>query len=124
MLAAAHLPEWSFAAPVLYTHAANGVIFRLSQERAVQAVLEPSSERARLAMFISSLQSSLDFPEDWAFADSPALDSWRRMLLWAEQAYSTHLNDPTPAAQQAAQHGLGLVQGRLADLERAIARGD
>ena len=110
----------SFTAPLLYTYAADGVIYTLPTERAVQAILDPTSESARLAMFVSSLQSSQDFGEDWALADRESLESWRETLLWAERAYCTHLEGPTEAARQVAQQGLALVQARLANLEAAL----
>ncbi len=122
MLAILYPGNRAFAAPVLYTHAPDSVIFSLPQEPAVQAVLDPSSQRARLAMFIGSLQTSADFEEDWALAGADDLVAWRHVLKQAETAYRSHLESPRGDLQKAAQPGLTLVEGRLAALEQALAR--
>jgi hypothetical protein len=122
MLAITLPGERAFAAPVLYTHAADGVIYSLPKETAIEAVLDPKSESARLAMFMGSVESSMDFEEDWALADSASLESWRRGLREAERDYCAHLENTGTAAQQAARHGLTLVRARLAALDEALAR--
>ncbi len=65
MLAALHPESLAFAAPVLYTHAAEGVIFRLPADGSALAEGDPAGESARLAMFMGSLQASRDFADDW-----------------------------------------------------------
>jgi len=124
MLAILYPGSPAFAAPVLSTHAPDSVIFSLPQEPAVQAVLDPSSQRARLAMFVSSLQTSADFEEDWALAGADDLEGWRHVFKQAETAYRSHLESPRGDLQKAAQQGLTLVEGRLAALEKALAQVD
>jgi hypothetical protein len=121
MLAVLYGGDPSFIAPVLYTHAADGVIFTLTKEAAVQDVLDPSSRRARLAMLVSSLQASMDFDEDWTPADRPKLEAWRETLKQAESSYLIHVSDWRPEVRQVAQQGLALVRARLASLETALA---
>jgi hypothetical protein len=122
MLAVLYPGNRSFAAPVLYTHAADGVIFTLPHEPSVQAVLGAASERARLAMLVSSLEASMDLEEDWALADRTRLEEWRQMLHQAARSYQQHLTDRRAEVRQAAQHGLALVNARLESLETALAR--
>jgi hypothetical protein len=118
MLAVVHPEGSAFCAPVLYTHASDGAIFTLPHEPAIKAVLAPSTDSAKLAMFVSSLQSSMEFDDDWALAGPADIAAWRDTLRWAERAYHMHLGSPHPADQQAARHGLALVQARLASLEK------
>ena len=113
--------ERYYAAPVLYTHAADSVIYTLTREPDVQAILAPSSRQARLAMFTSSLQTSTDFADDWAMADASQLQAWQRTLEQAEQAYRTHLTNEDPDIQQAAHLGLASVQARLTMLKSALS---
>jgi len=120
MLAVLHPGSRSFATPVLYTHATDGVIFTLPQEPAAEMVLKAPSESGRLAMFTGSIETSMEFDEDWALAEPAQLNDWRQTLLEAERAYQEHLADPRPAVQQAARHGLALIEGRLAALEIAL----
>ncbi len=122
MLAALYPGNTCFAAPVLYTHAADGVIFALPTEAAVQDVLAPSNQRARTAMLVSSLQASMDFDDDWALAERGKLEAWRQTLKQTEAAYLAHATDWRPEVRQAAQNGLVLVQARLASLETALAK--
>jgi hypothetical protein len=120
MLSVVNPTTGSFAAPLLYTCMPDSTIFSLPQERSIREILDPEGENARLAMFVSSIQASLEFEDDWGMADAPALNAWRERLQWAERAYRTHLDDASPAAQQAARQGLGLVRARLMGLEAAL----
>jgi hypothetical protein len=122
MLAVLYPGNRSFAAPVLYTHAPDGMIFTLPDELSVQAVLGANSERARLAMLVSSLQASMDFEEDWTLADRAKLEEWRQMLRQAERSYRQHLADWRAEVRKAAGQGLALIQARLETLEAALAQ--
>jgi hypothetical protein len=117
MLAVMHPNACSFSAPVLYTHASDGVIYSLPHAPAA-AALDAPGENAKLAMFMSSLQSSLAFTDDWALASPADIVAWRDALHWIERAYTTHLDSARPADQQAARQGLALIQARLASLEK------
>jgi hypothetical protein len=123
MLAVLYPGSRSFATPVLYTHASDGVIFTLPQEPAVEVVLSAPSESARLAMFTGSIEASMEFDEDWAMAEPAQLNDWRQTLLQAECAYQAHLANLQPAVQHAARHGLALIESRLAALEIALMTG-
>jgi hypothetical protein len=117
MLAALFPDRLAFAAPVLYTRATQG---RLYYPPDAAEQMASGSESARLALFMRSLQASMDFIDDWAPADAGQLAGWHQTLLWAEHAYTLHLRDPQPAAQEAARHGLTVTQNRLATLEEAL----
>lgn len=121
MLAVRRKGDRSFAAPVVFTHARDGVIFSLPREAAVRELLDPSSQRARLAMFVGSLQASMDFEDDWSGAEQQRLEEWRLILRRAEQAYRLHLAGSEPEVQQAARQGLALIQSRLATLDSALS---
>ncbi len=101
-----------WAAPVLYTHAADGVIYRLPQ-----AESQPTAGHAQLQALTGSLQTSLGINDDWALADPGVLATWRQTLLDAEAAYRTHLDDRQPEAQAAARKGLAVIQRRLAAMQ-------
>ncbi len=124
-LASLHPLELAFAAPVLYTHARDGILFvpPAAGQRQVAAEVAGShgdGDAVRLAVFMSSLQSSMTMVDDWHFADREELAEWQTVLAWSERAYCAHLNDRDPAARQAARHGLTLVQQRLAALEARL----
>jgi hypothetical protein len=121
MLAVMHPNDSSFASPVLYSHAANGIIFTVSAHATARTVSEPNGEGARLAMFMSSVETSKRFDEDWRLAEPHMLDEWRRTLAWAEKSYAAQINSPRPAVQQAARQGLVLVRQRLAALDERVA---
>ncbi len=122
MLAVLYPGDPCCVAPVLYTHATDGEIFTLPREAAIRDVLDPSSQSARMAMLVSSLQASMDFDEDWALAERGKLEAWRQTLKQTETAYLAHATDWRPEVRQAAQNGLALVQARLASLETALAK--
>lgn len=121
MLAVLHPDERSWAAPVVFTHAPDGVIYRLPQHDQARQALDPIAQRARLAALTKSLQASRALPEDWLLADANTLFAWRHTLRRAEEAYRAHTTTPNPEAQQVAHAGLTLVQERLASLEKALA---
>lgn len=114
----------SFAAPVLYTHAADGVIFTLPQTGASEASPElgDSSRWERVGLLISSLKASTESSEDWDHANLAQLAGWRQVLEQAQLSYLRHLSSEDPDVRQAAHHGLVMVQARLRALEAAIAR--
>jgi len=120
MLAILSPGDRAFAAPVLYTHAADGVVFTLPREAAVSEVLDPGSRRARLAMLVNSLECSLDFEEDWALADRAQLATWRGTLQQAEEAYWAHLASPQADVQRVASQGLAVLQARLEALDATL----
>ncbi len=120
MLAALYPETTAFAAPALYTHVPDATLFRLPESGGEVVAGNLATDAARLAFFMGSLQTSMEFVDDWSWAEREQLESWRRTLVWAEQAYSLHLNDPRPAARQAARHGLALTQNRLTSLEEAM----
>ena len=117
MLAALHAGDHSWAAPVLYTHAADGVIYRLPT---------PTSDRRRrmrqrgLQALADSLQRSLEMEDDWDLADPGVLTIWRSTLLRAEEDYRDRLTDPRPEVQQVARRGLAVIQRQLATMERVL----
>jgi CHAT domain len=121
MLAVMHPNDYSFAAPVLYTHASNGIIYTLAPRTTARTSPDPGSDGARLTMFTGSIDSSKRFNEDWLLAEPHMLEEWRRTLAWAEKAYTLHLDNARPAMQQAARQGLTLIQRRLATLDERVA---
>lgn len=121
MLAVLHPADRSWAAPVVYTHAPDGVIYRLPQNDRARQAFDPVAQRARLAALRASLQGSCELAEDWLLADTSTLFTWRQTLRRAEEAYRAHTAAPDPEAQQVARAGLALVQERLTSLEKALA---
>ncbi len=121
MLAVLHPDERSWAAPVVYTHAPDGVIYRLPKNQSAWQALDPVVQRARQAALQASLQTSRAQIEDWRLVDPSTLFSWRQTLRRAEEAYRSHVSDPDTEVQQLAQVGLALTQERLAHLENALA---
>jgi hypothetical protein len=117
MLAVLYPRSDAWAAPILHTHADNGLLFELATLIARQAGADPR----RTALLLSSFQRSLELSEDWESAEASRLKGWRRTLKRAEQAYRTHLDDANPDAQQAARYGLALVTGRLEELDMRLA---
>lgn len=112
--------ERGWAAPALYTHAADGAIYTLPGEAAAGHAPGTPSQAARRQALADSLQLSLKMDEDWTLAEPGVLALWRGSLLRAEEAYRAHLTDPQPETQQTARRGMILVQRRLAALERAL----
>lgn len=121
MLAVLHPDEISWAAPVVYTHAPDGVIYHLPRNEHGTQVLNLGAQRARLAALDASLQTSRGLAEDWLLADSSALLRWRQTLRRTEEAYRAYTAGPDIEARQVAQAGLTLTQERLASLEQALA---
>lgn len=117
MLAALHTGDRSWAAPVLYTHAADGVIYRLPQQSAAQLAVD---EPARLQALAESLQRSLEMDENWDLSDPGILATWRSALLRAAADYRGQLADPRPEVQQVARRGLAVIQRRLDAMERVL----
>ena len=117
MLAVLYPRSDAWAAPMLYTHAPDGVLFDLSALTAKQTGAGP----ARAALLIGALQKSMELTEDWEYADAAQLKAWRKTLKRAELAYRAHLDDSNPDAQQAARYGLALITGRLEALEIRLA---
>ncbi len=111
-------PSW--AAPVLFTHAAAGAVFTRDGELPQQAETYASAARARHAALLRSLQTSMDFDEDWALADQAELERWRGVLRQAELSYQSHLDDARAEARETARYGAALVRGRLTALEEAL----
>ena len=123
MLAVMHPNDISFAAPILYTHASNGVIYTVAPRTTVRTEPDPGTDASRLAMFTASMESSKRFDEDWLYAEPQhMLEEWRRTLAWAEKAYTLHLENERPAVQQAARQGLALIKLRLAALVERMAQ--
>ncbi len=121
MLAICYPGQRGFAAPVLYTHTPDSVIFSLAPRPILAAADDSGSELSPCARLVASLESSTAWDEDWALADRTALERWRERLEQAQQMYQAHLSDPTPEARQAAGRGLALIQRRLAALDAALA---
>ncbi len=121
MLAVLHPDALSWAAPVAYTHASDGVIYRLPQNERARQALDPVAQRKRLAVLRASLQTSHELAEDWLLADPDMLLRWRETLRQAENAYRVHVVSSDGEAQQVAQAGLTLMRDRLATLEKTLA---
>jgi hypothetical protein len=113
-----HSPAWS--TPVLYTHAADGVIYRLTSATDNRSALDPILRRARLETVQASLDESAALHDDFKGADATLLFSWRQTLRRAEESYRARLNDPQPEARELAQRGLDLIQQRLVALDAAL----
>lgn len=116
MLAVLRPEERDWVAPVLFTHAPDGVIYTLPRA----AKDNSASEHSRLVALISSLRESLALEEDWSRADVGKLQTWRRTLEQAEQAYRSHLADRDSEVAQAARLGLALIHARLAAMRTVL----
>jgi len=73
-----HSPAW--AAPVLYTHAADGIIYRLTPATDSRSALDPILRRARLETLQASLDESAALDDDYKGADATSLFAWRQTL--------------------------------------------
>ncbi len=116
MLAVLHPEERDWVAPVLFTHAPDGVIYTLPRA----AKDNSASEHGRLVALVSSLRESLALEEDWSRADVGKLQTWRRTLEQAEQDYRSHLADGDGESAQAARLGLTLIRARLAAMRTVL----
>lgn len=122
MLGLLHAEETGWAAPVLYTHAADGVIYDAgASRRDLSSVLEPGDRAARLRKLVASLRSTAETMEDWTLADPSLLFTLRRTLHEAENAYRMHASDPDPDVRSVAEQGLAIIRQRLDRLEEALA---
>jgi hypothetical protein len=119
MLAILHPQSPAWAAPVLYTHAADGVIYRLTQT-AARMTLDPVMRRAQVGALAKSLDATTELQDDFAEADPVQLFAWRQTLRRAEEAYRARVNDSQPEVRRLAERGLQVVQSRLQALDAAL----
>lgn len=108
MLAILYPGDRCFAAPVVYTHAADGVIFALQKKAVVPAA---NSEVA--GTLAESLRASAALVDDMALAEHALLNDWRLALTQAAGEYQRHLAEPGAAAQELARQGLALIRRRI-----------
>lgn len=120
MLTVLHPGDRSWAAPVLYTHAADGSIFVVPPRVRAGGALDPLVQRERLVALTASLRASLQLQDDWKPTDMATLKTWRQITERAEQAYRTCLGHPRPEVRLVAQQGLELISQRLAALDQAL----
>ena len=116
MLAALHTGDHGWAAPVLYTHAADGIIYRLPRQKSDQPA---RMGRCGCKAWPTRCKAAWRWTEDWELADPGVLATWRSTLLRAEADYREHLADPRPEIQQVARRGLAVVQRRLEAMDKA-----
>ena len=102
-----------FAAPVVYTRAADGVIFTLQDQTTAPVNSGNGKQVERTGGLSESLQASAAFEDDLALAERDLLESLRRALLQAAEDYQRHLSEPNPEIQEAARQGLALLRRRL-----------
>jgi hypothetical protein len=121
MLSVLHPNDRSWAAPVLFTHAPDGVIFTVPPRVRAGGALDPLAQRERLLALTASLEASLRSEDDWRLAGKAELLAWRKMTERAGDAYRAHLQHPRPEVRQAAEQGLSLVAQRMAALDVALA---
>lgn len=120
MLALLHPNDRSWAAPVLFSNAADGVLFTVPARVRAGGALDPVAQRSRLLALTASLQASVQREDDWRLADRHSLKQWRETTERAGEAYRAHLTHPRPEVRQAAEQGLELVAKRLAALDAAL----
>jgi hypothetical protein len=121
MLAVLRPNDRSWAAPVLFTHAADGVIFTVPPRVRAGGALDPLAQRERLLALTASLEASMKSDDDWKLASKAELSAWRGMTERAGEAYRAHLAHPRIEVRQAAEQGLKLVDKRLAAINAALA---
>lgn len=109
MLAILYPGDLCFAAPVVYTHAPDGVIFAVH----TNAATAPAPIQRKNGALSESLRASATLEDTLAWTDHQLLESWRLTLTEAADAYRQHLTDPTLAIQDAAHQGLALISQRL-----------
>lgn len=120
MLAILYPGDRCFAAPVVYTHAADGVIFALQKQTAATAASSgPADGLSRL--LAESLRASAAFDDDMALAERAMLDDWRLSLARAAGEYHRHLTEPGAPAQEAARQGLALMRRRIQVIDTRLS---
>lgn len=117
LLAILYPGERYFASPVLYTHAADGVIFALQSP-----VKASDAGDVSVRALADSLRASADFADDWLLAERGRLSQWRALLAQAAGEYRRHLSGPEPTVQALARQGLALIQQRMVALDRRLDR--
>jgi hypothetical protein len=122
MLSVLHPGSRSWAAPVLFTHAPDGVIFSVPARVRAGGALDPLAQRERLLALTASLEASFRAEDDWKLADGATLEMWRESTLRAGEAYRVHLAHPRQEVRHVARQGLELVEKRLAALDAALER--
>ncbi len=115
-----HPGDRSWAAPVLFTNALDGIVFSVPPRVRAGGALDPLVQRERLLALTASLQASIAANDDWLPADAETLRHWRAMTEQAGDAYRAHLKHPRPEVRQAAEDGLQLVAERLHRLDAAL----
>lgn len=118
MLAILYPGDRSFAAPVLYTHAPDGVIFTLPERSATWLAAGAAADGA----LIESLRGSANFEDDLVGAPQPLLSEWRQTLTQAADEYRRHLLSGSAAEQEAAHLGLEVIQRRMKAIEARLSR--
>ncbi len=112
MLAILYPADRCFAAPVLYTHAADGVIFTLPRPTALSTADHALAD---------SLAASARWRDDLALAEPALLRTWRLALEEAAAEYQRHLAKPNPAVQALAQQGLSLIRRRIQAIDARLS---
>jgi hypothetical protein len=121
MLAVLRPDDRSWAAPVLFTHAADGVIFTVPARVRAGGALDPLAQRERLLALTASLAISMKAKDDWRLASRAELIAWRQMTEEAGEAYRNHLGHSRPEVRQAAEEGLALLKKRVAAIDAALS---
>lgn len=122
MLAILYPGDRCLCAPVVYTHAPDGVIFTLQSE--TERPLPPESRPVMGGAhpLLVSLQESTTFQDSLNLADRYLLADWRQALSRAAEAYQQHLDADDAEAREAAQRGLALVWQRIQAIDSRIAQ--
>ncbi|MGC8782169.1 MAG: CHAT domain-containing protein [Anaerolineae bacterium] len=118
MLAILYPGDRSFAAPVLYTHAHDGVIFTLPDRESTGRGIGVGTDGA----LIESLRLSTAFQDDLVLASSPMLNEWRQTLKQAADAYRHYLLSGSAAEQEAAQLGLEVIRRRIQAIDARLQK--
>jgi len=114
MLAILYPGDRCFAAPVVYTHATDGVIFTFQKEATVTPKLAPA------AILAESLRASAALDDDMRLAEHALLDEWRLTLARAAGEYQRHLAEPGATAQETAREGLSLMRRRIQTIDARL----
>jgi hypothetical protein len=121
MLAVLHPNDRSWSAPVLFTHAPDGVIFTVPPRVRAGGALDPLAQRERLLALTASLEASLKSEDDWRLAGKAELLLWRGVTERARETYRGHLGHARPEVRQVAEQGVKLAEARLAAIDAALA---